>query len=218
MIIDKIKAGSIIIDPMLVSLVKELKAANKKVVLLTAHRRESFGEGLENIFNAVRTMSALIPDVAFIYPHHPNPHVVQAITASGIDRVAGVHMLPPLDYAHLVYCLLESNWIATDSGGIQEEAISLGKPVVVLRELTERIEGVWDGIAQLAGTNSEKIIQCMLHAHTQKQSDSSKNIYGDGQAGKKIASFIMSVQTEKHPVIGSTNKPVHSLFDQNVNP
>ena len=115
---------------------------------------------------------------------------------------------PPLHYPELVYCLLESDWVATDSGGIQEEAISLGKPVVILREKTERIEGVWAGMAHLAGTEMNSIIKFMQQTHLQKKQFSQTSIYGDGQASKKIASFIESLQTEQHHAIGNTHKPI----------
>ena len=98
--------------------------------------------------------------------------------------------------------------MATDSGGIQEEAISLGKRVVVLRELTERIEGVWAGVAYLVGTDVAKIIHHMLLVHAMKLDVSTTNIYGDGQASKKIASFIGAIQPEKHKVIGALNMPI----------
>ena len=107
-----------------------------------------------------------------------------------------------------MYCLLESAWVATDSGGIQEEAISLGKQTIVLREVTERIEGVWAGVAHLAGTNVARIKRLMFLVHAMQLDVSTSNIYGDGQASKKIASFIGAIQSEKHQAIGALNMPI----------
>lgn len=217
-IVGRIKNGLIPISSTLKDLILSLKMKNKRIVLLTAHRRESFDGGLLNIFNAVKEMALTFPELAFIYPHHPNPLVQKTITESGLETVPGIHLLPPLVYSDLVYCLLEAEWVATDSGGIQEEAISLGKPVVVLRTLTERIEGVWAGVAELAGTDTMTILECMKRVHATKPSFSSTNIYGDGQASKKIASFIGTIRQESHHAIG-VNMPIQQQRPKiNTNP
>ena len=208
MIIAKIKDGTLVIDPVIVSLVQKLKAEKKTIALLTAHRRESFNGGLHNIFEAAQKTAQATPELAFIYPHHPNPEVLRAIKDTGIADSQNIYLTQPLSYKELVYCLMECDWVATDSGGIQEEAISLGKPVVILREKTERIEGVWEGIAHLAGTETTSIIKFMSKTHAQKKHFSQTSIYGDGKASKKIASFIQSLQAEKHHAIGDTQKPV----------
>lgn len=208
MTIAKIKNGDLLVSSSLVGLIKNLHAVGKRIVLLTAHRRESFGGGLHNIFRAVQDVTQVVSDIAFLYPQHPNPHVQRAIDETGFAQTPHVYLLDPLSYGDLVYCLLESAWVVTDSGGIQEEAISLGKYVVVLRELTERIEGVWAGIAHLAGTDVAAIIRAMLFVHAIKQNISTSNIYGDGQASKKIASFIGAIQLGKHQVIGALNMPI----------
>jgi UDP-N-acetylglucosamine 2-epimerase (non-hydrolysing) len=208
MIITKIKDGSLIIDPLIIKLIQKLKAENKTIALLTAHRRESFNGGLHNIFQAAEKITQTSPELAFIYPHHPNPEVLRAIKDTGIANSKNIYLRKPLNYKELAYCLIECDWVATDSGGIQEEAISLGKPVVILREKTERIEGVWQGIAYLAGTEVNSIIKSMSKANSQKNLFSQTSIYGDGQASKKIASFIESLQTEQHHAIGNMQKPV----------
>lgn len=208
MIIAKIKDGSLSIDPTIVDLIKKLKAEKKTIALLTAHRRESFNGGLHNIFQATQDVINATPELAIIYPHHPNPHVLKAINETGIANTKNIYLTPPLNYKELVYCLTECDWVATDSGGIQEEAISLGKPVVVLREKTERIEGVWENMAHLAGTDVATVTKFMKQTHAQKKLFSPSSIYGDGQASKKIASFIESLRTEQHHAIGNTQEPV----------
>jgi UDP-N-acetylglucosamine 2-epimerase (non-hydrolysing) len=208
MIKQKIEAGALAINPKIIALVAKLKAEKRTLALLTAHRRESFDGGLLNIFNAVQTVVDSSPELVFLYPHHPNPHVLQAIRATNIAHNTSVELLPPLSYEELVYCMLASDWVATDSGGIQEEAVSLGKPVVILRDLTERIEGVWAGIAHLAGTKTNTIVKFMHQVHTQKERYSTTNIYGDGQASKKIASFIDTLNTGQPETIGLSDKPV----------
>ncbi|MBM3886487.1 UDP-N-acetylglucosamine 2-epimerase (non-hydrolyzing) [Candidatus Dependentiae bacterium] len=219
LITKKIRDGSLAIDPKLVSLVKTLKSENKKIALLTAHRRESFNGGLHNILQAAQTITNTTPNLAFIYPHHKNPNVLKAIEETKISESGTVHLFPPLSYPELVYCLLECDWVATDSGGIQEEAMSLGKPVVILREKTERIEGVWAGIAQLAGTEKDTIITHMKQIHEQKIQFLASTIYGDGQASKKIASFIGSLEAKQLSAIGLNQKPMqqqqHSYTNTN---
>ncbi len=218
-IIEQIRQGHIKISPPLKELIEDLKSKDKTIVLLTAHRRESFNGGLHNIFRAVQEIALLHPEIAFIYPHHPNPHVQKALTETNISKSSGIHLLPPLNYSDLVYCLLESTWVATDSGGIQEEAISLGKQVIILRELTERIEGVWANMAYLTGTNTNNIIKHMNSVHLQQKHFSATNIYGDGQASKKIASFIGAIRQEQQQAIGALNALIQQQPPyENTNP
>lgn len=219
MIMKHIDSGAVTISNQVKTLIESLKYENKTVVLLTAHRRESFDGGLANIFKAVQEIALAYPEIAFIYPHHPNPRVLEALATAQWATCTNIHLLPPLNYSDLVYCLRESSWVATDSGGIQEEAISLGKQVVILRELTERIEGVWANMAYLAGTKIANIIKYMHLVHTQQKQFSASNIYGDGQSSKKIASFIGAICPKQQQVIDTAKIAVQQQTPYgNTNP
>ncbi len=178
----------------LCTVVSAAKDSHKKIVLLTAHRRESFGAGLRAIMSAVKELALKHPEVVFIYPTHPNPAVQTAIADAGLDECKNIHTFSPLPHIDLVYVLLHADVVLTDSGGIQEEAISLGKPVLILREKTERPEGIWAGLAELVGTNKEKIIT-MTEKFLRNEVESVSAIqpcaiYGDGKAAERIASII----------------------------
>ncbi|MDO8469624.1 MAG: UDP-N-acetylglucosamine 2-epimerase (non-hydrolyzing) [bacterium] len=160
------------------------------LVLATAHRRESFGTGLTNIFQALRTLSAQYPNLRIVLPAHPNPNVERALHAS-LDGVPGVCIVPPLDYELFVWLMRTAVVILTDSGGVQEEASFLGTPVVILRDVTERPEVVTAGAAVLAGTDPERIV-----LETEKILDDStvhaamavpRTLFGDGHAADRIA-------------------------------
>jgi UDP-N-acetylglucosamine 2-epimerase (non-hydrolysing) len=163
------------------------------VVLVTVHRRESFGEPLREILSALREIGRLFPAVEILLPVHPNPHVRQVVHAA-LERVPRVHLLPPLAYGDFVAALQSAHLVLTDSGGVQEEAPALGKPVLVLRNTTERPEGIACGVARLVGTTSERIVreaarlledprayQAMARAHSP---------YGDGRAARRIVDAI----------------------------
>ena len=164
----------------------------KKIILVTGHRRENFGNGFTNICEAIREI-ALNTDVEVIYPVHLNPNV-QAPVYAILDNISNIHLIKPLSYPAFVWLMKRAYIILTDSGGIQEEAPSLGKPVLVLRDNTERPEAVEAGTVKLVGTNKVKIIaetnlllsdesayEAMIHKH---------NPYGDGKACKRIVSFL----------------------------
>jgi UDP-N-acetylglucosamine 2-epimerase (non-hydrolysing) len=177
-------------DPVLRGVVE----GGKRLVLLTAHRRESFGEPLREVFVAVRELAALYPDVAVVYPVHPNPQVegpARAILAGQ----PGVHLTEPLDYLDLVAALKRATLVLTDSGGIQEEAPTFGAPVLVLREVTERPEGIEAGVARLVGTRRERIVgeaRALLEAPSVGRGPDRglPNPYGDGKAGERIADVV----------------------------
>ncbi|MGI9626209.1 MAG: non-hydrolyzing UDP-N-acetylglucosamine 2-epimerase [Longimicrobiales bacterium] len=175
-------------DPTLAGLVE----GEGPLVLLTAHRRESFGEPLGRIFAAVRELSVRHPDISVVYPVHPNPAVqgpAQAALA-GQDRI---HLVPPLSYSDLIWALKESALVLTDSGGIQEEAPTFGTPVLVLRDVTERPEGVQAGVAQLVGSDAEQILSAAGAALQTGTSEARRpNPYGDGAAGERIADILTS--------------------------
>jgi UDP-N-acetylglucosamine 2-epimerase len=170
----------------------------RRLILVTAHRRESFGEPFLDLCAALRDVAARNPDVELVYPVHLNPEVQGPVRAILADRPR-VHLLPPVDYWQLVDLLERCTLVLTDSGGIQEEAPTLGKPVLVLRETTERPEGVRAGTARLVGTSRERIIEeterllrdpghyaAMATAH---------NPYGDGHAGEAIVAVLRAELT-----------------------
>jgi len=169
---------------------------DKRLILTTAHRRENFGKPLENICLALRDVAQYyVNDVHIIYPVHPNPNVKN--TAFKIlSKVEGVTLTSPLDYHSLAYLMKQSTLILTDSGGIQEEAPSLGKPVLVLREVTERPEGVDAGTARLVGTNRDCIFQqvkLLLDDHDEyKAMAHASNPYGDGHAADRIVQALLA--------------------------
>jgi len=166
---------------------------NKKIILLTAHRRESFGEGLRNIFSAVKEIVKQRKDVVIIYPVHPNPnvyHLAQEMLQDNPD----IHLIKPVEYDEFIFLMKISYLILTDSGGIQEEAPSLGKPVLVMREYTERQEGIKTGASKLVGTKPETIIKETLNLLNNKNFYNSmiknQNPYGDGKTAERIIEAI----------------------------
>ncbi len=161
--------------------------------LLTAHRRESFGRPLERIFEAVLELADRDESLEIVYPVHPNPEVHGPAT-----RILGdhprVHLLEPLDYPSLVAAMRAATLILTDSGGIQEEAPTFGTPVLVLREVTERPEGIEAGVARLVGTDPERIVEearaILRESPTRREDRRVANPYGDGRAGERIAQHV----------------------------
>lgn len=156
----------------------------KKLVLVTAHRRESFGQGMLNIAKALKEAKNHFPDYFFVYPVHPNPQVkgVMEKELAGQDHI---RLIEPLGYVDFVRAMHQADILLTDSGGVQEEGPSLGKPIVVLREETEREEGVEAGFAQLVGTDQNKIYAGLKWA-SQFVAPEAGNPYGDGKASEKI--------------------------------
>ena len=164
----------------------------RKLIVVTAHRRESFGEGFERICAAIREIADL-PDAQVVYPVHPNPNVTAPVRRILADH-PHIKLVEPLDYVSFVDLMCRSYLLLTDSGGVQEEAPSLGKPVLVLREKTERPEAVDAGTATLVGTDVRKIVDaasCLLHDTAEYQRRRRiHNPYGDGQASGRMARFI----------------------------
>lgn len=163
---------------------------NRRMVLITGHRRENFGEGFLNICHAIKHLAEQYPDVDFVYPMHLNPNVrkpVLEILGEGADNV---FLIEPLDYLPFVYMMQHSTLILTDSGGVQEEAPGLGKPVLVMRDTTERPEAVEAGTVLLVGTNREKIEQgvstLLDDADIYRRMSEAVNPYGDGRACERI--------------------------------
>jgi UDP-N-acetylglucosamine 2-epimerase (non-hydrolysing) len=188
--LDKVNATKDLPDEV-VKLINE----NHPYVLITAHRRESFGNGFLSICKAIRVLSNIRPDWCFIYPVHLNPNVMNPVY-DFLSNLPNVYLISPVDYFPFVYLMKNSKIILSDSGGVQEEAPSLGKPVLVMRDKTERPEGVKAGIARLVGTSQDKIIQNVLQLIDDNdvylQMITATNPYGDGFAAKKICNVIES--------------------------
>jgi UDP-N-acetylglucosamine 2-epimerase (non-hydrolysing) len=166
---------------------------NKKLLLVTGHRRENFGIKFENICHALYEL-AKRPDVQIVYPVHLNPNVQAPVTRI-LGNMGNVILIDPLDYVPFVYLMKKSYIILTDSGGVQEEAPTLGKPVLVMREKTERIEAIEAGTALLVGTDTENIVfeaSKLLDSEAEYQAMSNiNNPYGDGRASEMIVDAIM---------------------------
>ena len=165
---------------------------NKRVILVTGHRRESFGDGFERICDALIQLDA-IPDVEIVYPVHLNPNVQEPVYRR-LANTNNVNLIDPQDYLPFVYLMMRSHIVLTDSGGIQEEAPSLVKPVLVMRETTERPEAVKAGTVELVGTNAElivtKIRTLLEDAKAYGRMSQAHNPYGDGEAARRICSYI----------------------------
>ena len=168
-------------------------------VLVTVHRRESFGAPLRGILAALARLAAEFADVEFRYPVHPNPNV-RGPAFEALAGIPNVHLTEPLGYEQLVGELLRCRLVLTDSGGIQEEAPTFGRPVLVLREVTERPEGVAAGVARLVGTDPERIVEetrrLLLSDAAHAAMAQAVNPYGDGKAAPRIA---RRVDAHLHP-------------------
>ncbi|MEN3158043.1 UDP-N-acetylglucosamine 2-epimerase (non-hydrolyzing) [Alkalimonas sp. NCh-2] len=168
--------------------------AQKRMVLITGHRRESFGSGFENICAALKVLASRYPECDFVYPVHLNPNVREPVFRL-LGEQSNVHLIEPQDYLPFVYLMRQSYLVLTDSGGIQEEAPSLGKPVLVMRDTTERPEAVTAGTVVLVGTDTETIIRevsrLMDDASWYQQMSVAHNPYGDGQACQRIVEAIV---------------------------
>jgi UDP-N-acetylglucosamine 2-epimerase len=167
--------------------------AKKKIVLVTGHRRESFGPGFERMCRAFAAIAKARPDAAIVYPVHLNPRVREPVYRL-LKNVPGIHLIEPLDYPDFVTLLGRAHLVLTDSGGVQEEAPSLGKPVLVMRDVTERMEGVRAGNARLVGTDEKKIVRETLalldNQALHKRMAKARNPYGDGKASESIVKAL----------------------------
>lgn len=166
---------------------------NKKLILVTGHRRESFGGGFDRICEALRQIAVMHPETQILYPVHLNPNVLEPVTRR-LKNVDNVFLIEPQQYLPFCYLMERASIILTDSGGVQEEAPSLGKPVLVMRDITERPEAVNAGTVILVGTATDLIVNQvdMLLTHDQKYRDMSlaHNPYGDGLACERILHFL----------------------------
>ena len=172
---------------------KSIISENKKIILVTGHRRENFGAGFQNICNALAEI-ADNKNVQIIYPVHLNPNV-KDIVHKMLGHVSNINLIAPLNYPAFTWLMNKAYIILTDSGGVQEEAPSLGVPVLVMRNNTERPEGVEAKTAILVGTDKEKITQnvnkLLLEEIHYKSISLNENPYGDGTASKKIVNFMV---------------------------
>lgn len=166
---------------------------DKKIILVTGHRRENFGDGFINICEALKTIALNNPDIDIVYPVHLNPNVQKPVKEI-LSNTSNVYLINPLQYEQFIYMMNKSYFIITDSGGVQEEAPSLGKPVLVMRDTTERPEAVEAGTVKLVGTNKESIIneaQKLIEDENEYNTMSkAHNPYGDGNACERIVEFI----------------------------
>lgn len=195
----------------------------RHLVLITGHRRENFGEGFLNICKAIKELAIKYPNVDYVYPVHLNPHVKKPVyDILGKDLLHplnNIYLISPLDYLPFVYLMDRSHIVLTDSGGIQEEAPSLGKPVIVMRDTTERPEAIYAGTVKLAGTNRKNIINevsRLLSDRDYYQSIAQAvNPYGDGYASERIAEVLKHMENEKNVMIVDKSsqqiRPIHSL-------
>lgn len=178
---------------------------NRRLVLITGHRRENFGDGFISMCSAIKTLNENYPEVDFVYPMHLNPNVRSAIEQvfGSLDKIhdhsrdlclKNMFFIEPLDYLPFIYLMEKCNVVLTDSGGIQEEAPGLGKPVLVMRDTTERSEALEAGTVKLVGTDYHKIVtevSALLDDHNYyEQMSKSVNPYGDGLSCKRIISFL----------------------------
>ncbi len=170
---------------------------DRRLVLVTGHRRESFGDGFERICHALVSIAKEFDDVEIVYPVHLNPNVREPVNRL-LGGVKNIHLIEPLDYLPFVYLMNRSHLILTDSGGVQEEAPSLGKPVLVMRDTTERPEAVEAGTVRLVGTSEDAIIsnlQALLRSYAAYEKMSvAHNPYGDGKACMRIVAVLATLQ------------------------
>lgn len=198
--------GNTIIDALFLTLKKIKKSGDKKyfryfkkidfskkIILVTGHRRESFGSPLKNVCLAIKKIAKSNKDVVIVYPVHLNPNVYKPVKEI-LDNIENIVLLKPHDYPNLIWLLSKSFLVLTDSGGIQEEAPSLGKPILVTRSVTERMEGIIAGTAKLVGTNTAEIVKniSLLLNNRQIYDNMSriKNPYGDGKSSQRIFKTI----------------------------
>lgn len=188
---ERIKNNDCLISSPIKKYVENSKQQQNKLVLFTMHRRESFDGGIVRVLQTFNEYVKQHPNLRVLFPVHPNPHVQQAVQETGISDNESIFCCQPLSYQDTVLVLSNADLIVTDSGGLQEEAVSLGKSVIVTRNLTERAEGVWEGLATLVGTNPLQLRNALDNWLLKTpQPEMPKAVYGDGQAARRIAQII----------------------------
>lgn len=195
---DIIVTGNTVIDALLMTAERELELGialdpAKRLVLITSHRRENFGAPFREICRAVQTLAERNPDVQFLYPVHPNPNV-KDVAHEVLGAASNIHLCEPLDYAPFVAAMKRSYLIISDSGGVQEEAPALGKPVLVLRDETERPEAVEQGVVKLVGPHYERIVAEAQHLLDDEAAYAAMargiSPYGDGHGAERIVEVL----------------------------
>ena len=178
-------------DPIL----KKLDFQTKKIILVTAHRRENWGKPMEDIFLAFRDITQLDENVEIVFPVHKNPNL-QRLAGSILGDCEGIHLIQPLDYEPFINLIARSHIVLTDSGGLQEEAPALSKPVLVMREVTERPEAVEAGTVKLVGANRKRIVEetenLLADAQAYDKMARAVNPYGDGEASRRIVGWVLN--------------------------
>lgn len=201
-VVDKINTDQTLKTPLVNQLQKygydvSRLSGDKKLVLITGHRRENFGDGFIHICEAIKTLSQKYPDVDFVYPMHLNPNVrrpIHKVFGEHLDNLDNMFFIEPLEYLRFVYLMEKSYIVLTDSGGIQEEAPGLGKPVLVMRDTTERPEALTAGTVKLVGTDYDKIVnhvsELIDNPDAYNLMSKAVNPYGDGKACSRIVNFL----------------------------
>ena len=205
-VVDKIKKDEALSTELKVVLAKagydvdRLNERKRRLVLITGHRRENFGDGFIRMCTAIRDLVNKYPDVDFVYPMHLNPNVrkpIHEVFGEDLNNLGNMFFIEPLEYLSFVYLMEKSTIVLTDSGGIQEEAPGLGKPVLVMRDTTERPEALDAGTVKLVGTDYDKIVRevsCLLDdAGCYEQMSRAVNPYGDGKACERIVRYLAGV-------------------------
>ena len=203
-VVDKIKGDTALAQQLADELlgfgydVNRLADGTRRLVLITGHRRENFGDGFDNICRAIKTLSDRYPQVDFVYPMHLNPNVrrpIHALFGNDLSHLGNLFFIEPLEYLSFVFLMEKSSIVLTDSGGIQEEAPGLGKPVLVMRDTTERPEALDAGTVHLVGTDYDKIVNEMAtlldDADAYRSMSQAVNPYGDGKAAPRIVAALM---------------------------
>lgn len=195
----QLASGSVKPSAKLEQLIVRIKNNKNKLVLMTVHRREVFGKPIREIFGAIKLFLQQHNDVEIIFPVHPNPEVIGALHESLLSEQERCHAINPLAYHEMVYVLSLCDWVVTDSGGLQEEAASFGKRILVLRQRTERIEGVASGIARVCGIDAENLVVNLkdfyLHADIQH---ARSTLYGSGKSSEHIVDIITEHMFKKN--------------------
>lgn len=205
MVVDKIKSDKQL-DANLGNVLKEAGydinrlVSDRKLVLITGHRRENFGEGFLSMCKAIKTLTEKYPEVDFVYPMHLNPNVrkpIHEVFGEDLSNLSNMFFIEPLEYLSFVYLMEKSTIVLTDSGGIQEEAPGLGKPVLVMRDTTERPEALEAGTVKLVGTDYDRIMtevsKLLEESEYYEQMSKAVNPYGDGLASDRIVKELMHV-------------------------
>jgi UDP-N-acetylglucosamine 2-epimerase (non-hydrolysing) len=182
---------------------KNIRPGGKRMILVTAHRRENFGKGIESICQAIRDLAAgYAEDIELVYPVHLNPNIQEPVHRM-LAGIPNVTLLPPVEYLSLVHLMKAADLVLTDSGGIQEEATGLGKPTLVLREVTERPEGLEAGVLLLVGTDRERIVRetrvLLEDQAAYRRMAHASNPFGDGHAAERIVDALLAFHDQPSP-------------------